>query len=125
MESTSSFQYDGGEENAAGLDLHDVGIPPEDPYGDYKNAITLCDKDHIYKEGEWVSFMNHNDLKYDTDIGAFVKKKNIRDEGFYRWMKAYDTTAPVISWVSLAINFKFYRMTYSFLAGKLNFMVLF
>jgi hypothetical protein len=84
------------------------------------------DKDHPrYKPGEWVSFMNHNNLKYDMDICDFVVKKNIRDEGFHRWMKAYDTTAPVISWVSVLVNFKFYRMTYSFLAGKLNFMVLF
>lgn len=53
------------------------------------------------------------------------KVQNIQDLGFKKWTDAFDDTFSLVKWVSLFINFKFYRMTYSFFMGKKNFLVLF
>jgi hypothetical protein len=40
-------------------------------------------------------------------------------------MTTFETTAATIKWVALIVNFKFYRMTYSYLFRKNNFLVLY
>jgi hypothetical protein len=51
--------------------------------------------------------------------------KIIEDKGFNKWTNAYDKAALTIKWVSLIINFKFYRMCYCYFMGKKSFLVLF
>jgi len=51
--------------------------------------------------------------------------KIIEDKGFNKWTGAYDRTAIAIKWISLIINFKFYRMCYCFFFGYKQFLVLF
>jgi hypothetical protein len=58
--------------------------------------------------------------------GKFLyQTKIIEDKGFNKWTNAYDRTAIGIKWVSLIINFKFYRMCYCFFFGYKQFLVLF
>ena len=68
-------------------------------------------------------FLNAQHIHYK---GKFLyQTKIIEDKGFNKWVDAYDSTAEVIKWISLFINFKFYRMTYSFFMGRKQFLVLF
>jgi hypothetical protein len=45
---------------------------------------------YIRNPGEWVAFMMTNNLKWDSDMQTFTEQKNIRDEGFYRWMTTFE-----------------------------------
>lgn len=68
----------------------------------------FLDAQHIHYKGKFL---------YQTKI--------IEDKGFNKWTNAYDRTAIWIKWVSLIINFKFYRMCYCFFFGYKQFLVLF
>ena len=43
---------------------------------------------------------------------------HIQDKGFIKWIDAYDKTAYYIKWIALIVNFKVYRMVYSFFMGR-------
>jgi hypothetical protein len=50
--------------------------------------------------------------------------KNIKDKGFIKWAEAFEGTAKYIQIIAF-MNFKFYRMTYSFFMGRKQFLCLY
>jgi len=62
----------------------------------------------IFKETNYLGYATYYEMKY------------ISDGGFNKWAAAFDKTAVYIRWIAF-MNFKFYRMTYSFFMGRKQF----
>jgi len=66
-------------------------------------------------------------LQFDIlkEKDGYYQYKIIEDKGFNKWYEAYTDVAKIIQKVGLFVNFKFYRMTYSYFLGRKCFLVLY
>ena len=92
------YQSDKGEFLVGGSE--EVGLPYID--------IKTLNEQKVFKEGK-----------------NYFKYQNIEDQGFNRWEGAYDKTASFIYIMATIFSFKFYRLTYSNLMEKKQFLVLY
>jgi len=79
---------------------------------DEEREQKMLDEMNMVKEVNYLGFATYYEIRY------------VSDKGYIKWAEAFDNTAIYIKWIAF-INFKFYRMTYSFFMGRKQFLCLY